>query len=189
MNTQIKLWRSEIDEITKAFKEYFSGLKEEKLNQKPDPKRWSIAQNIAHLIKFNTSYFPAIESARKGEYKVPLTGKIGFFNKFFKNMLLSAVKPDRKKKIKTFKIWKPESEIYDKNILNDFINHQEELKKQISNSENLLEKNTVISSPAGKIITYPLSGAFEILIAHEKRHLEQARECLENIENVSPLQS
>jgi hypothetical protein len=41
-----------------------------------------------------------------------------------------------------------------------------------------LEKGTVISSPANKYIVYKLETAFDIIVAHEERHLEQAKEVL-----------
>jgi hypothetical protein len=42
-----------------------------------------------------------------------------------------------------------------------------------------VDKGTIISSPANKIIVYKLEIAFDIIVAHEKRHLEQAREVLQ----------
>jgi hypothetical protein len=43
-----------------------------------------------------------------------------------------------------------------------------------------VENGTIISSPANKNIEYKLETAFDIIVAHEKRHLEQAREVLKN---------
>ncbi|MDZ7650490.1 MAG: hypothetical protein U5K54_26955 [Cytophagales bacterium] len=61
-------------------------------------------------------------------------------------------------------------------ILLRFEKHQDELKKLIESSQDLIEKNVVISSPANKMIVYKLETAFDIMVAHEKRHLEQAKE-------------
>jgi len=46
----------------------------------------------------------------------------------------------------------------------------------IENSKDLVEKGTVISSPANKNIVYKLEKAFEILLTHERRHFEQSKE-------------
>ena len=47
--------------------------------------------------------------------------------------------------------------------------------------KDLLEKGTVISSPANKNIVYKLENAFDIITTHEQRHLEQAREVLADL--------
>lgn len=85
---------------------------------------------------------------------------------------MNSVRPDTKRKIKTFQIWEPVQDKKILKILNTFEIHQEELKQEIKNSENVLE--SVISAPANKNIVYTIEKAFEILITHEKRHLQQA---------------
>ena len=78
--------------------------------------------------------------------------------------------------MKTFPIWEPSISLVRGDILDQFEKHQQELKQLITSSEDLLEKGTVISSPANRMIVYKLETAFDIMVAHEKRHLEQARE-------------
>jgi hypothetical protein len=46
----------------------------------------------------------------------------------------------------------------------------------IQSSSKLLEYKTVISSPANRNIVYKLETAFDIIVAHEFRHFEQAKE-------------
>ena len=60
-----------------------------------------------------------------------------------------------------------------------FTEHQEKLKQNILESEDLLEKNAVISSPANPKIVYKLDAAFKIILAHEERHFQQAKRLLE----------
>jgi hypothetical protein len=176
MNTE--KWTSKIDFLTENFIELFHDLSEEQLNQKPNESSWSIAQNMEHLIRINESYFPIIESIHAGNYKVPFIGKAGFMVNFFGNMILKSVQPDRKKKTKTFAIWEPRKNTVITHILSKFYTHQSELKQTILNCRDLLEKGTVISSPANKYIVYKLETAFDIIVAHEERHLEQAKEVL-----------
>jgi hypothetical protein len=78
--------------------------------------------------------------------------------------------------MKTFPIWEPAISLVRSDILDQFEKHQQELKQLIASSEDLLEEGTVISSPANRMIVYKLETAFDIIVAHEKRHLEQARE-------------
>jgi hypothetical protein len=176
MVDQINKWVRELNQISKDFKEAFSDLTTDELNWKPDAASWSIAQNVEHLIRINGSYFPVVEQIRKGKLNLPLSAKIPFIVNVLGNFLLQAVDPVRKKKMKTFPIWEPSKSDIEPAILEKFFHHQEQMKDFISNNRDLLEKGTVISSPANKFIVYKLEKAFEIIIQHEKRHLNQALE-------------
>lgn len=169
-------WNDKIDSITEAFANAFGMLSSEQLNRKPDSNTWSIAQNIDHIIVINESYYPIIQSVRNGSYKLPFIGRFGFLVNILGKMILNSVQPDRKRKMKTFSIWQPSQSEISSDILKKFQKHQEDLKKIISDCEDLLQAGTVISSPANKNIVYKLETAFDIIVSHEQRHFEQAKE-------------
>jgi hypothetical protein len=174
----IENWTRNIDQLTEAFKSTFGHLTPEQLNWKPAPQTWSIAENLNHLIVVNETYYPIIDAIRKGTYRTPFTAKFGFMVNFLGKTVLQAVQPDRRVKSKTFPIWEPANSKISGDILSAFEKHQAELKALITGSEDLLKKGTVVSSPANKYIVYKLETAFDIIVAHEQRHLEQAKEVL-----------
>ena len=169
-------WTAKIDETTKAFQDAFAHLGLEDLNWKPSPTVWSIAQNIDHLMVINATYFPIIENVRKGVYTLPWIARLGFMVTFFGNVVLDSVQPTRRKKMKTFPIWQPSQSLLPADILIRFGEAQARLKTLITSSSDLIELQTVISSPANKNIVYKLEPAFDIIVTHEQRHLEQAKE-------------
>jgi len=168
-------WIEEIDKLTSRFVHEFSNLSEAQLNWKPDNKSWSIAQHIEHLIVINQTYFPVLAELKYGQYKLPFTAKFGFLVRFFGKVVLDAVKPEQKKKIRTFPIWEPSPSNIAGDILDRFKVHQDELKAQITASEDLLKNGVIISSPANRNIVYRLETAFDIIVTHEYRHLEHAK--------------
>jgi hypothetical protein len=177
----------ELDHLTQTFHKEFGHLTVDELNWKPNTSTWSVAQNIDHLIVINKTYFPIFPLLRQNQYSVPWIGKIDFMVNWFGKVILQSVNPDRRKKMKTFPLWEPAKSQIGADILDRFAAHQEELKKVIRESADWMAKGTVISSPANKNIVYKLSTAFEIIITHEKRHLQQAREvCARLKENFSP---
>lgn len=178
-------WLSEIDIVTQTFKDKFGHLSEQELNWKPNPQTWSIAQNIDHIIVVNETYFPVLTSLKEGMYKTPFIAKLGFMVSFLGKIVLNAVKPDRKKKMKTFPVWEPTLSQVKSDIFQRFERHQNELKRQIETSKELIEKGAIISSPAKRNIVYKLETAFDIIVSHEQRHLEQASEILNNLKNSS----
>ncbi len=179
----MKNWTSTLEDISKQCLTEFGILTSEQLNWKPNLTTWSIAQNLDHLIVVNKTYYPVLASLKAGTYKTPFIAKIGFMVSFLGKTVLNAVKPDRKKKMKTFPIWEPTTSIVIGDILNRFQNHQNELIQKIEDAKELVEKGVVISSPANRNVVYKLEMAFDIIISHEQRHLEQAKEILQLIKN------
>lgn len=181
MSEQIEQWHRKIDWLTGEFKERFSDMQADELNRKPNADTWSIAENVQHLITVNESYFPIIEQMKQGKYKPPFLGKISFFVNFMGKAILKSVSPDNRKKMRTFPMWEPAAANVNGDIVSRFDKHQSALKDLIASSEEFINKGTVISSPANHNIVYTLSKAFEIMITHEERHLNQSVEAFEVI--------
>jgi len=176
MHPKIPHWENKINEITTSFKSAFGHLDADQLNWKPSPEVWSIGQVTDHLIVINKTYFPVIDRVRNGTYKLPWITKFKFMVKFLGNFILKSVEPERQRKIKTFPIWEPAQSNIPGNILEQFEQHQQALIQLIKNCDDLLQKNTVISSPANRNIVYTLEKAFDIITTHEQRHFNQAKE-------------
>lgn len=174
MHPKIIIWENELNRITAEFKSAFSGLNEKELNWKPSSDVWSIGQIIDHLITINKTYFPVIDQLKSGTYKKPFFARIPFMVNFFGNIILKGVSPDQKRRTKTFPVWEPSQSEIPAGILYQFEMHQAELIALIKSSENLLLQNSIISSPANHNIVYKLEKAFDIITAHEARHLKQA---------------
>ena len=175
----MKKWTSTLDNITEQFIAQFGTLTNDQMNWKPNPNTWSIAQNLDHLIVVNETYYPVLSALKEGKYKTPFIAKIGFIVSFLGKTVLKAVQPDRQKKMKTFPIWEPNTSKIQEDVLKKFENHQKELKQKIQDAKELIEKGTIISSPANRYIVYKLETAFDIIVSHEQRHLAQAIEVLE----------
>ena len=169
-------WCTQIDEITHHFRQAFGSLTPEELNWRPNAQTWSIGQNMDHLIVINGTYFPVIQAVRAGTYRLPFQAKFNWVVVFLGRTVLKAVQPDRRKKMKTFPIWEPTSSQVPANIWERFEAQQEALKALVQASADLLDHGTVISSPANRHIVYKLETAFDIIVAHERRHFEQAKE-------------
>lgn len=183
MNTdaQINAWVKRLGNVTEKAVAEFDHLSEEQLNQKSDPETWSIAENLQHLIQINESYYPVIESIRKGNMKLSWLSKFAFIRNFFGKMILGSVEPTRKKKIKTFPIWEPSHTGVEEGIVARFSAHQHHFTDWVVSCKDLLEAGQVIYSPANENIVYSLEHALEIIVTHEERHLNQALEAKKNL--------
>ena len=169
-------WTEEIDKITAGFRSEFGSLTAEELNWKPNPDKWSIGQIIDHLIVINSTYYPTFDQLKNNTYKVPFPGRFDFYTNMMGSLILKSVLPETTRKTKTFPIWQPTQSNIDADILEKFASAQEVLKQRIEENTTRLDERTVISSPANKNVTYKLETAFDIIVAHEKRHFNQAKE-------------
>jgi hypothetical protein len=172
----VQHWLKQIDQTTESFQNAFGQLSEAELNWKPNAKTWSVAQNIHHLITINESYYSVIKSVREGSQKLPWIASVKFMVRFFGNFILDSVEPTRKRKMKTFPLWEPSQSNLPGNILEQFVQHQTELKDLIQSNNDLLDNGVIISSPANRNIVYTLSRAWDIITTHEERHYSQATE-------------
>lgn len=167
-------WTDQIDKVTSDFKQSFGTLTITELNWKPNQNIWSIGQNLDHLIVINGTYYPIIKLVREGTYKLPFLAKFEFMVSFLGRTVLKAVQPDRKKRMKTFPIWEPTKSDISENIWERFEQSQNDLKSLVKSCSDLLDRGTVISSPANRNIVYKLETAFDIIVSHEQRHFEQS---------------
>jgi len=94
-----------LDTITEKYQTSFGKLDASELNWKASANKWSIAQNIDHIITINQSYYPIFDSVHNGTLKLAFISKFGFMVNWFGDIILKSVNPDRNKKIKTFDIW------------------------------------------------------------------------------------
>lgn len=168
-------WIARIDQTTARFKAAFGEWDADRLNWKPAPQTWSVAQILDHLITINKTYFPVMEKLRKGEMKLPFLARQRFMVALSSRMVLKSVQPETKRKMNTFPIWEPSASQIPASIVSDFSLHQEEMKTLISGAMDLVEQKGLISSPANQFIVYTVGTAFEIIVTHEERHLAQAK--------------
>ena len=103
-------FKNDIDRITEKFINSFGSLNESQLNWKPDKNVWSIAQNIAHLIQLNSSYFKNFDEIKGGKHVIPETDAL----QSFAIRSLQTLKPytniDRLERASTWSIWQPARE-------------------------------------------------------------------------------
>jgi len=176
MSDKVDAWQMEITSITWEFEKITENLELDELNFKPHPNSWSMAENLLHLIRLNSSYFPIFDQIMCDNYRPPFLAKLPFLAATVGKLLYGSM--NSKTKVKTFAIWEPSSTHHTQNILQEFNKHQMELSAYIQKLEPFFEKGKIIHSPANKLLVYELDKAIDILIAHEKRHLRQCKTIL-----------
>jgi len=173
-NTDFLKLQDEARNIAEEVRNNFAGLSKEELNWKPNPKSWSIAQCLEHLINSNRCYFPTFEEIILGEKKRRFLERIPFVSDFWGKLFIKSLSPESERKLKSPKLFMPTTSDIDNTIISQFSDNQGRLIGFIQATSCLDMKHTFITSPATRFVTYSLHNAYEIILQHERRHLSQA---------------
>ena len=153
----------------------FGQLRARQLNWKPDAKQWSIAQCLDHLATANESYFPTFDKVLNGETTSVLGERLPWLAAFWGKMLIKTVSPETARKSKAPKIFRPARSSLDRAIVRRFLDRQDRLIRYLRAAGDLDSEKIIIPSPVTGLIFYSLRDACRLIVAHEKRHLLQAR--------------
>ena len=177
-------WIREIDQQSGRATALIEQLDEDQLNTSPAAKKWSIGELIDHLFTSNKTYFPVFESIVNGTYKNPSLMALRIIPKMLGRMVVKAVTPETKKKIKTVSIFEPSKIYHQLSVLDEFVKAQDDMKDLVRRMKDLNPEEIWIKSPASRNIIYTLSNALTIILNHEKRHLAQAEDLFKRLDGV-----
>lgn len=141
--------------------------------------KWTAIQALEHLNMYSRFYEPAIEQALN-ESK---TGRSAWFNSgTLGNYFANSMKPTDvyqvKNKMKTMKSYNPPAALNSEQVIAEFLQRQQKLLQLLDAARNH-DMNTIrIPITLSKFIKFKLGDAFRFLIAHEQRHLVQARNAI-----------
>jgi uncharacterized damage-inducible protein DinB len=183
--TSVDKRTNQIDLTTKKFIDIFCFLNTEQLNWKPGAETWSVAQNIAHIILLNKYYFEKFENIKQGTNNIRLASRLRYWLKFTQNPIKPYTDTSRIKRAKTYGFWEPAKTDYTHSILTDFQLQQAEFKKYVYELKDVNGK-TLMPYPGDKFLVFSLESAFDLLIDHEERHYNQAKELLDRMQMSIP---
>ena len=170
---------AELDEIAAEARRDFGHLSAAHLNWRPSPEQWSVGQCLEHLIKSNRRFFPLLEGLARGERRQTVWERWSPLSGFFGRMIERSLADDGGRKYKAPVKLQPSSSEVDADIVEQFALQQRELAELVAAPALAGLARTVVTSPIAGFITYSLRDACRIVVAHERRHLRQARRVTE----------
>jgi hypothetical protein len=154
----------------------FQNLTSEQLLRQPAPGAWSAAQCFEHLNKYGDYYLPQIRKAieRSRSSKTNDMFASSWLGSYFTKMM----DPNTgRKKIKTFKEYLPASQLDAHAVVAEFIHQQETILKYVDLAHDA-DLNARIAISLTKLIRLKLGDVLQFVIAHDARHLEQAKRAI-----------
>ncbi len=178
-NTELDAMVGELGAIAARAREVFGRLSAAQLNWKPGANEWSVGQVFDHLITTNRCFFPDMERVASGERKASLWERVSPLSGVFGRLVLRALDPAKGMKTKAPKVFMPAQSDVSADVIERFAAHQEELTARMRATAGRDLARTVVTSPVNALATYSLLDAYRIVVAHERKHFEQARRVTE----------
>lgn len=150
-----------------------------KLSYPPAEGKWSAAQALEHLNMYNRYYLPMIEKAmvhipkEVNAWFVP-----GFFGNYFTNMMMPKNVYEIKNKMRAMKSFRPDRGVNVEGVFKEFIEHQKKLLQLLETARKRNLEQVRIPISISKMIRLKLGDVFRFLVAHEQRHMIQARNAI-----------
>ncbi len=150
-----------------------------KLSYPPEEGKWSAAQALEHLNMYSRYYLPAIEKAMMhipkevNAWFVP-----GFFGNYFTNMMMPKNVYEVKNKMQAMKAYRPERGVNVEGVFKEFYEHQNKLLQLLETARKRNLEQIRVPISISKLIKLKLGDTFRFLIAHEQRHMIQARNAI-----------
>jgi hypothetical protein len=163
------------DDVTRTF----GGLTAEQLNWTSDPKRWSVAQCLDHLITTHSKYYPIFTTLAQGNPRMTFWERASPFSGLFGRLFIKSLDPANTTKRQTTPNAMPSSSAIGRDIIERFATHQTEMIAHLRRLPPTLNPGLVITSPLMPVITYRLEDALVFLGLHCRRHFNQAQRVTE----------
>ncbi|HMB93956.1 MAG TPA: DinB family protein [Rhodothermales bacterium] len=189
-NTLADPWKTYVQGF-EALKEEASvlvdGLDEAAFNWRHDPESWSVGECLDHLNTLGTLSLPKWDEALKKGKGNNQTGTPPFDYGFLGRWWISAMQPSSRRRFKTPKVFEPSSSELDcQQVISTFLDLQDQFIKRVEASRGLDLRRVKAPSAAFSLLRLPLGAWFESTIAHEERHLAQARRVMHHVEFPMP---
>ena len=176
MNAAIEGYLDQLLSIRQEVPGLVANLSDEQFGWSPGPKRWSMAQCFDHLNATAGAFVPAIDQAIQDARTRGLNGDGPFTYSLFERLFLRYTEPPPGPRFPAPRALAPAPDKPMAAILTDFMDWQDRLDERIRLADGLDLRRARGRSPAFPLFVWSLGSLFAVTLAHERRHLWQARQ-------------
>lgn len=166
--------RTALHDIARDTQATFGRLDARQLNWKPGEARWSVAQCFEHLLAANRLMFLASDDALKGARRT-VWQRLPVLPGLFGRMLIRSQTPESQRKFRASPNALPATSDIPADILARFVDQHREAVARVDALDERQAARTIMTSPFVSVITYSVLDGWRLVVAHDRRHFEQAR--------------
>ncbi|MFB6249235.1 MAG: DinB family protein [Salinibacter sp.] len=181
MHAQLDDYQSHFRSLKREAAALVDGTDEELLLTRPNPETWSVAEVFDHVNTAGWLLLPPLEEAiqdghDQGPYGTP-PFRYGVVSRWF----VRSMRPSSSWTFTAPSVFEPEppETLYPGETVEEFRALQDQFADCVAAAEGLDLRRIRVASPAVPLLRISLGAWFEATLAHEERHLEQARAVLD----------
>lgn len=171
MNPQLDPLARELRELSQRVRRLAAETSEDTWTRRPEPERWSAAENVRHLSITTKVYLPTLRPVVENPRapRLPAGGKLR--GDVTGSLLKWMMEPPVRIRLKTTAAFIPGAAAPKQEVVAEFERLQSDLIALIERAGGLDLGKIRLTSPFNARIKYNAYSAFQILAAHQRRHL------------------
>ncbi len=170
--------RTELDAIAADAGTAFGRLDARQINWKADASRWSVAQCLEHLLTANRQMVEMADQALDATRGRTLWQRLPIWPGLLGRMLVRTQSPNATRRFKAPGKAQPAASALDTAIVGRFVDQQRELIAKLDASATRDLAGVVMASPFLGVVTYSVLDGWRLIVAHERRHVQQAKQVM-----------
>ena len=164
-----------LDAVDREVEELALGLTPTQLRWRPAPEKWSIAHCLEHLIQMTDLYEDPVLAGVAGSGREPAPKGGGEYAPgWLGRLLIHLAGPDGKMKLRAPGSLGPPPDVPGR-VRERFATSQEHLRRFLSAAKGCDLVKSRVKHPVVPLLTLGVGECLEMLVAHQRRHLEQAK--------------
>jgi hypothetical protein len=175
MTAEIENDLDQLLSITQDVPGIVANLDDRQFNWRPAPDRWSIAQCLDHLNLTAARFIPAIDAAIADARRNGLLSPGPFSYPLLERWFVRSQEPPPRLRARAFKGFVPRDMLPIGQVVPQFMDWQEQLGERMRRADGVDLRRAKHRSPVLPVFTWRLGTLFALTLAHERRHLWQAR--------------
>ena len=167
--------RSELEAVGAEADTAFGRLDARQLNWRPEASRWSVAQCLEHLLTANGQMAEMAERAMDATRPRTLWQRLPGWPGLLGRLLVRSQSPEATRRFKAPGKAQPGASAIDAGIVARFADQQRDLIARLDAAATRDLAGVVMVSPFASVVTYSVLDGWRLIVAHERRHVQQAR--------------
>jgi len=178
MTPDLQAMLDQIEAIKLEGQAVTAGLSDAHFNWRPRPGSWSIAECLQHLNIGVTKALPAFDRAIVDGRARQRTATGPFRYGWLSRMMVASMEPPPKFQMKApriIRVQAGETSYTRTDVVPQFAVVSDQLAERVRAADGLDLARIKAISPVSSLIRMPLGAYFDFILAHDRRHLWQAR--------------
>ena len=159
----------------------FGSLGASQLNWRPDERRWSIAQCFQHLLTANGLVLQSAQDALKNPARI-VWQRLPLVPRLWGSVLIRSQAPGTTRKFIAPEKARPTTSDIPGDIIDRFADHHHAAAEWLQTVDERDAVRAVMISPFIRFVTYSVLDGCRLVVAHDHRHVAQARRVLRSPE-------